>query len=317
MNRPEISIVIPAYNEADTLRECLADIHDYARSLKTIYEIIIIDDGSEDKTWEIINRLSETCSELKGIRFSRNFGKEAAIAAGLECAIGDAVIVMDADMQHPPKLIPELVRVWKENGVDIVEAVKRDRGKESLLSKLRAGLFYWLMKKLTGLDLENASDFKLLSRKVIEAHNRLPESSRFFRGIVFWLGFRKSQIPFSVGNRMAGISKWSSKELISLAVDASTSFSSIPLHFVTIMGIATFLLSVVIGAQTLYRKFLGTAVSGFTTVIILLLFIGSTLMCSLGIIGIYLSRIFEEVKRRPKSIIDETVNLRERNRFRV
>lgn len=312
MNKPELSIVIPAYNEANTLRECLGNINELVNSVKIPYEILIVDDGSIDTTWDVVTLFARDYPEVKGIRLSRNFGKEAAITAGLEAAAGDAVIVMDADMQHPPDLIPDMVKMWREGGVDIVEAVKRDRGKESLFSEVRAGLFYWLMKKLTGLDIENASDFKLLSRKVIEAHNRLPERSRFFRGIVFWLGFRKRQIPFSVRDRATGQSKWSSRDLLSLALDASTSFSSAPLHFITIIGIVTFLVSLAMGIQTLYKKFSGTAVSGFTTVILLLLFIGSALMCSLGIIGIYLGRIFEEVKRRPKSIIDETVNLRPR-----
>lgn len=312
MNKPELSIVIPAYNEADTLGRCLGDIREHVNSLKIPYEILIVDDGSSDATWDVGSLFARDYPEVKGIRLSRNFGKEAAIAAGLEYAAGDAVIVMDADMQHPPSLIPEMVKVWREGDADIVEAEKKDRGKESIFSEVRAGLFYWLMKRLTGLDLENASDFKLLSRKVLEAHNRLPESSRFFRGIVFWLGFRRIQIPFSVGDRVTGRSKWSSRHLFSLAIDASTSFSSTPLHFITIMGIITFMVSLIMGIQTLYRKFSGTAVSGFTTVILLLLFIGSTLMFSLGIIGIYLSRIFEEVKKRPKTIIDKTLNLRPR-----
>lgn len=312
MDNPNLSIVIPAFNEADTLMECLGDILEHVNSVRLPYEILIVDDGSIDTTWDVVSFFAQNYQEVRGIKLSRNFGKEAAITAGLETATGDAVIVMDADMQHPPKLIPEMVKVWKEGNADIVEAVKRDRGKEPFFSEARAGFFYWLMKKFTGLDLKNASDFKLLSRKVIEAHNRLPESSRFFRGIVFWLGFRRIQIPFSVGERVTGRSKWSSRHLFSLAIDASTSFSSTPLHFITIMGIITFMISLIMGIQTLYRKFSGTAVSGFTTVILLLLFIGSTLMFSLGIIGIYISRIFEEVKKRPKTIIDKTLNLRPR-----
>ena len=164
------------------------------------------------------------------------------------------------------------------------------------------------MRHLTDLDIDNASDYKLLDRKVVDAHNRLPESSRFFRGIIAWLGFKRMQIPFSVKERSTGQSRWSLRQLIRLAINASTSFSSLPLHLVTILGMFTFFMSLIIGVQTLYMKLSGNAVSGFATVILLLLFIGSILMISLGIIGAYISRIFEEVKRRPNFIIEETIN---------
>jgi dolichol-phosphate mannosyltransferase len=163
------------------------------------------------------------------------------------------------------------------------------------------------MSLLTDLDIKDSSDFKLLDRRVVEAHNRLPESSRFFRGIVSWLGFKTSRIPFTVGERPAGRSRWTVIQLLRLAVNAATSFSAAPLHLITLMGFCILALSVILGAEALYTKFAGTAVSGFTTVILLLLFIGSMLMVSLGIIGAYIARIYEEVKRRPGHLIDETV----------
>jgi len=310
MNNTAISIVIPIFNEAAVLQKSLSQIRHYASSTGLTYEIIVIDDGSTDDIWDVLCKLSNEGREIKAVKLSRNFGKESAIASGLELASGDAVIVMDADLQHPPELIPEMLKVWKEKRADIVEAVKENRGKENLPSKIRARLFYWLMKHLTDLDLDNASDFKLLDRKVVDAHNRLPESSRFFRGIVSWLGFRTVRIPFCVKGRTSGVSRWSLRQLIRLAINASTAFSSVPLHLITIMGMITFILSVVVGFYTLYMKFSGLAVSGFATVILLLLFIGSVLMVSLGIIGIYISRIFEEVKGRPKFIIEDTINFK-------
>lgn len=305
-----LSFVIPVYNEEATLRECVAALAPPAAETGMGCEVIIVDDGSSDGTWEVIRGMSTPWATIRGIRLSRNFGKESAIAAGMEFASGDAVIIMDSDLQHPPGLIPLMVRSWKEEGYDVVEAVKTHRGEEALSSRAGAGLFYWLMGRLTDLDLDNASDFKLLDRKVVDAHNRLPERARFFRGIVSWLGFRKTQLPFAVGPRVSGTSKWSFFRLVGLVMHAVTSFSTAPLHIVTGLGIITFAISILLGIQTLYLKLSGQAVSGFATVILLLLFIGSVLMFSLGIIGIYISRIFEEVKQRPRFVIEETMRMK-------
>lgn len=310
MDKNFLSVVIPVYNEAGLLPATLDEILKELSGMGIGHEIIVVDDGSEDSTWALLRTLAGNSPDIRAIRLSRNFGKESALAAGLELARGDAVIVMDGDGQHPPDLIPEMVKRWKEESIDIVEGVKISRGKEPALFSLRAKIFYWLMKHLTSMELDNASDFKLIDRRVVDAHNRLPESTRFFRGIISWLGFRKVRLPFAVGERTSGKSRWSFVKLVSLAIHASTSFSSVPLHIITVMGTIMFGMSIVLGIQTLYMKFSGAAVSGFTTVILLLLFIGSVLMVSLGIIGIYISRIFEEVKRRPKFVIQETVNFR-------
>lgn len=311
MNSNLLSIVIPVYNEGDLLPTILDEIRHQMTKVGMEYEIIVVDDGSRDSTWVLLFEIARERSEIRAIRLSRNFGKESALAAGLEFARGEAVIVMDGDGQHPPDVIPEMVRRWKDGAADVVEGVKTGRGNEPLVSALRARLFYWLMKRLTSMDLDNTSDFKLLDRKVVDAHNKLPESARFFRGIVPWLGFKKAQIPFSVPDRISGSSKWSIFRLISLAIHASTSFSSLPLHIITVLGLATLVMSVIMGIQTLYMKFSGAAVSGFATVILLLLFIASILMLSLGIIGIYISRIFEEVKGRPRFIIEDVINFKD------
>jgi glycosyltransferase involved in cell wall biosynthesis len=313
MAHPALAIVIPAYNEGSVLSTSIPAIDRCVASVGLTYELIIIDDGSLDDTWAVLSDLAVRFPALKGIRLSRNFGKELAIAAGLEFARGDAVIVMDGDLQHPPELIPEMVRHWMHDGADIVEAVKEDRGKEAF-SKVRARLFYAAMRRLTDLNLENASDYKLLDRKVVNAHNRLPENTRFFRGIVSWLGFRKVQLPFAVQEGIRGKTRWSPRQLLRLAINASTAFSSIPLHLVTLLGAMTFAISIIIGLHTIYMKMSGGAVSGFSTVIILLLSMGSIIMMSLGIIGLYISRIFDEVKRRPKYIVQETTSLGEPDR---
>lgn len=311
MNSQLVSIVIPLYNESDLLTELIREIQQNISHLGMTFEFILIDDGSSDATWAIIGSLSENNSNIRGIRLSRNFGKESAISAGLSFALGDAVIVIDGDLQHPPEVIPEMIKHWRAGTAEIIEAVKADRSAESFSSRMRARLFYRMMKRLTDLDIENATDYKLLDRKVVDAHNRLPESSRFFRGIIPWLGFRRIQIPFSVQKRPAGQSRWSLRQLIRLAINASTAFSSLPLHFITFLGMITFFISLITGIHTVYMKLSGNAVSGFTTVILLLLFIGSSLMISIGIIGAYIGRIFEEVKRRPNYLIEDTINFKD------
>ena len=264
-----------------------------------------IDDGSLDETWQQLKQAAPLRQGLKLIRLSRNFGKEAAVSAGLEKASGDAVIVLDGDLQHPPALISQMVPLWKESGFEIVEATKEERGAESVLYGWGAGLFYKLFEMLTGYDLGPSCDFKLMDRKVVDAWLRMEESNLFFRGMIAWLGFKRTQIPFVVQDRPAGVGKWTLPRLVRLAVIAVTSFSTSALHIITILGFAFFVLATVIGARTLYLYFLGTAVSGFTTVILLQLLIGGALMVSLGLVGEYLARIYTEVKRRPRYIASE------------
>lgn len=305
---PILSIVIPLYKEGDNLTNSLALIIQEIEKTGELFEIVLVDDGSPDNTWEVIRKLSLNYPMLKALRFSRNFGKEYALGAGIEAAKGKAVIVMDGDLQHPPQLIPKMVKIWNESQVDIVEAIKVSRGKESLWGKLRAHLFYWILNRLSGYNLRGASDYKLLDRNVVNAWLRMGERKLFFRGMTAWLGFRCVQIPFEVPNRIGGQSRWSIIQLIKLALTGITSFSSLPLHFVTLTGGIFLLFSFVLGFQALYLKFTGQAVSGFTTVIILLLIIGSLLMISLGIIGIYIARIYEEVKGRPRYIILDKID---------
>lgn len=300
-----VTIVIPVYNEELLIRENVEVIAGFLREVKIGFTILLVDDGSRDSTWQKLKELSEEHDFVKALRLSRNFGKEAAICAGLEEADGDACIIMDSDLQHPPQLIPEMIRLWIDEGYDVVEGVKSSRGKESLVNKLGAGLFYSILSKLSGLNMQQASDFKLLDRKVVDAWKSLNERGTFFRGMSAWVGYNRKSLPFSVGTRTRGTSKWSVFNLFSLAVKAITSFSSFPLHIVTFIGVFFLFGALILGIQTMYMKVSGMALSGFTTVILLLLIIGSALMISLGIIGSYIARIYDEVKFRPRYIVSE------------
>jgi len=299
-----LSVVIPVYNEEKQIEKTIAEVKGVLAGIPGDYEIIIIDDGSADNTWEILKELADKNPEIRAYRFSRNFGKEAALMAGLSKAKGDACITMDADLQHPPGLIPEMVSLWKQ-GYEVVEAVKKGRGRENPLSRVSASLFYRIMYRLSGYNLENASDFKLMDRKVVREIAGMPERETFFRGLAAWVGYRRKEVYFSVPERETGKSGWSKLKLFRLAITAFTSFSSLPLQFVTFIGIIFLIGSFILGIQTLVMKIKGWAIGGFTTVILLLLIIGSCLMISLGMIGIYIARIYNEVKARPRYIISE------------
>lgn len=305
--QPEISVVIPAYREEKGIGVALAEVSKYLNQATSEWEIVVVDDGSNDGTWSALEKAAASMPQLHALRLSRNFGKEAALAAGLEAARGRAVVFMDGDLQHPPHLLPSMIDAWRSGQCDVVEAVKSRRDGESPLAATRARLFYWMFKAFTGYDLNGASDFKLLDRKVIDAYATLQERNLFFRGMVSWLGFRTTQIPFDVEPRFAGQTGWSVLGLLRLATVAITSFSSFPLHLITIFGGIFLLFSLLLGAQTLYMKFSGQAVDGFTTVILLLLIIGSFLMIGLGIIGEYLARIYNEVKGRPRYLVADRI----------
>ncbi len=303
-----LSIVIPAYHEEKLIYENIHTVHRLLLEHSIRHEIILIEDGSRDKTWEMIKRLAGEIQEIRACRFSRNFGKEAALCAGLERSRGDACIVMDSDLQHPPELIPQMVELWQTGNYDVIEGIKASRGREGIFSRICAHSFYDLLKRLSGLELRNASDFKLLDAKVIEAWKQMDERVTFFRGMSAWVGFRRVAIPFEVAERKDGASRWTFASLFKLAVNAITAFSSAPLQIITFIGILFLIGSIILGIQTLYMWISGQAFSGFTTVILLLLIIGSTLMISLGIIGTYIARIFDEVKFRPRYIISDTID---------
>jgi dolichol-phosphate mannosyltransferase len=299
-----ITIVIPVFNEGAAIDRHLAIIFERLELIKDVQlTILVVDDGSSDNTVAQLDLLDVQYPNLNFICLSRNFGKEAAIQAGLAHSQGDAVIVMDSDLQHPPELIPQMIHLWQQ-GVSVVEAYKISRGKESFTARLLAYSFYHVFDLLAGMNIKNHSDFKLLDRKVVEAYSALPERQRFFRGMIPWLGFTSAQIPFEVPERQHGTTAWSRLRLLKLSLTAITTFSSAPLQVITFLGAILLLVSLVFGSLALYQKFSGVAVSGFATVILLLLLIGSLLMIALGIIGVYIAHIYDEVKQRPSYLID-------------
>ena len=297
-----ISVVLPSYNEEKMIPIAAKRLADILGGEGIDYELLFVDDGSRDGTWKEIQRCAKADRHVVGVHFSRNFGKEAAMFAGLEQARGECVVVIDCDLQHPPEKIVEMYRLW-EQGYEVVEGIKEDRGEESGLHKLAANSFYSLISRATGMDMGASSDFKLLDRKVVDTLNALPERNVFFRALSFWVGFKKAEVRYRVQERTEGESKWSTKSLIKYAVTNIASFSSAPLHVVTGMGVLMLLVAVVFGVISLVQKLMGTAQPGFTTVILLLLIIGSFLMISLGIIGYYIARIYDEIKGRPRYII--------------
>lgn len=298
-----LSVIIPCYNEEAGINNSINIILDHVSEITENYEIILVDDGSSDNTFKKLVGLSLENEKIKYIRFTRNFGKEAAILAGLKYSSGEAVVVMDADLQHPPEMLKKMYRFWHEEDYKIVEAIKKYHDTGFGLSHSISKFFNLIMSRLSGLNMSGASDFKLIDRRVVNEIIEMPERDRFYRGLVNWTGYKTAQVLFEVPERIAGVSKWSFLSLFRLSVSAITSFSNIPLYITTYLGVFTLIFSFGLSLHTLFNKFFGTAVSGFTTVIIIILFLCSLIMISLGIIGIYIANIYMEIKKRPYYII--------------
>ena len=300
----QLSVVLPAYNEEESVPLAADVIGDLLTQAGIDHELIFVNDGSRDHTWRAIQEAAARRPQVRGIRFSRNFGKEAAIFAGLAQAKGDCCVVLDCDLQHPPEKILEMYRLWQQ-GWQVVEGVKISRGKESPLHTLAAKTFYRFLSGATRIDMSHASDFKLLDRRAVDVLVAMREKNAFFRALSSWIGFDTAQVEFEVQPRAAGESKWSLRSLTRYAVTNLAAFSTAPLQIVTILGVLVFLCSLVLGCWSLWQKINGQALEGFTTVILLLLLIGSALMVCLGILGYYIAKIYEEVKDRPRYIVAE------------
>ena len=306
----ELIVLMPFYNEEKQIPITISRLIPLMDPLKIEYCLLLVDDGSKDGTWDAISTgVRSYPDKVRGLRLSRNFGKEAAICAGLDAADADAVILMDGDLQHPPEYIPEMLRLWRDGGYDIVEGVKSTRGKESLGSRINAAVFYGLFHKVSGYQLANASDFKLLDHKVVLKWREFTEHSTFFRGLSAWLGFNRVTFPFEVADRQTGESRWSVGKLIALSINAITSFSAMPLQMITTIGIAFMIGALALLIQTLFNFFTGHAANGFTTIIVVELVVGACIMISLGLIGTYIARIFEEVKNRPRYVVSEDTGI--------
>jgi len=304
-----IDIIIPCHNEEDNIDFIVKEIDKHIKPLPYEYNLIFIDDGSTDNTYDSVLTLSQKRNDVHVIRLSRNFGKEAAISAGIGLCDSDAAIIIDSDLQHPPHLLPSMISEW-EGGADVVDAVKIRRQKENIIKRILSILFNKLMDMLTGMDFAGSSDYKLLDKKAIAVLKTIEEKNRFFRGLTNWIGMRHSRIEFKVESRKAGQTKWSWYKLFQLSIDAITSYTSKPLQIITVLGIFTLVFSFVLGLQTLYNKFFGGALSGFTTVILVVLILSSLIMISIGILGIYMAKVYNEVKKRPFFIIDNSRNRR-------
>jgi polyisoprenyl-phosphate glycosyltransferase len=306
----KLSIVVPGLNEERSIPPLVERLRPVLDGLGLDWEVIFVDDGSTDGTLKLLRRLNREDHRFKALSLSRNFGKEIAAAAGLHYVTGDAAVLMDADLQHPPELIREFVARWKE-GYDVVYGQRLDRDADSAFHRLSARVFYVAFQKLSGTSLPpGAGDFRLLDRKAIDAMNRMRERVRFNKGLYAWMGFRSIGVPFHVPPRSAGSSRWRPRQLLRFALDGITTFTTIPLRVWSYLGLVVslfaFCYAVVILLEALIR---GVDVPGFPSLIISVLFFAGVQLISLGVIGEYLGRVYEEVKGRPLFLVSEELGL--------
>jgi polyisoprenyl-phosphate glycosyltransferase len=301
----KISLIIPCFNEELSVTPFYDVIVDTFKKMQnTDFELMFVNDGSRDHTFEIIESLHEKDNRVKCISFSRNFGKEAALFAGIRSVTGDCAVIMDADLQHPPATIPEMFKLWTE-GYDVVEGIKNTRGKESFIHKAFTSVFYNTLSKAIGMDMRNSSDYKLLDRKVINELAKLKERNTFFRALSFWVGYKKAEVHYDVQKRIAGSSKWSFGSLVKYAIQNVVSFTYAPLHLITIFGMFFVLVGLIVGIDALVSYCHGKAAAGYPTIIFLIFLSTGAIMSSLGVVGTYIAKIYDEVKARPQYIIAE------------
>lgn len=298
-----ISCVIPVYNEAEVIEAFIRELQKVLEGLTQCYEMIIVDDGSRDQTLEKIQDLQQTYP-IKVLGLSRNFGKEVALTAGLEHAAGDVVILLDADFQHPVEIIPVFLEKWAQ-GYDMVYGVRNNRESESWFKRRFARLFYWLMQKITHIDIpENAGDFRLIDRKIIHSLKEFPERTRFMKGLYAWVGFKTLGVPFEVKERAGGKSSWGFTRLTELAITGITSFSDVPLRVWGLIGFVISLISLIYAIYIVtVTMIFGADLPGFPTLVVAIMFLGGIQLLSIGILGEYIARIFTEVKQRPKYLL--------------
>lgn len=302
-----LSVIIPSYNEEQMISMTAKTISDVLVSENIDHEILFVNDGSSDKTWDIICEEAKKDPHVRGVSFSRNFGKEAAVFAGLSEAAGDACVVIDCDLQHPPEKIPEMYRLW-EQGYEVVEGVKNSRGQESGMHKKAAETFYKLISRATKIDMSRASDFKLMDRRVVDTIISMPEKKAFFRAVSSWVGYKKTRVEFDVAERVAGESKWSRGALIRYAISNITAFSSFPVRFASYVGIAMIAAFIVIGIFAICIGAGGNPTGGmFLGLLAFMFLIGGIVLLAIGIVGYYVARTYEETKGRPRYIISKKV----------
>jgi polyisoprenyl-phosphate glycosyltransferase len=303
------SVIVPLFNEEEVIEESYKRLKKVLEGIDGNYELILVNDGSKDKTVEMAKAICARDSKTKLISFSRNFGHQTAITAGMELSSGDAVIVIDADLQDPPEVIPQLITKYRE-GFDVVYGLREKRKGETFFKKFTAKMFYRLLRRMTDIDIPvDTGDFRLISRAVCDAMLRMKERNRFVRGLVSWVGFKQTGVKYVREERFAGTTKYPLKKMIKFSVDGITSFSTKPLKFATNIG---FLFSIAAFVYLFYiilaKIIANTNQPGWTSTVVLVLFIGGIQLIMLGIIGEYIARIFDESKGRPLYIVKELVN---------
>lgn len=312
MAQQKIMIVVPVYNEEGNLEALYQRVSAVLKKTPYAHEFIFVDDGSRDNSWGIITRLARDDRSVKGISFSRNFGHQSALSAGLDhCAQADAVIMMDADLQHPPELIPELLKKWEE-GYGVVYTLREGSPAGGFLKNAGSGFFYRLFNRLSDSGVpEGAADFRLISKDVLATLSNLKERTRFLRGMIHWMGYRSFGIPYKAPPRHSGRSKYSSRKMFKLAVSGISAFSTIPLYLAAVVGAVISLLSFLYAFYALYMKFVThQVVPGWTSILVSVLFLGGIQLLAIGILGEYLAKIYEEVKGRPLYVVQDTIGLK-------
>jgi polyisoprenyl-phosphate glycosyltransferase len=300
-----LSVLVPAYQEGAHLWESIVRLIETVARVTPNHEILIVDDGSTDNTWEQVTRLHNQYPAIQGLRLSRNFGKEYALSAGLDAAAGRAVLMIDADLQHPIHLIGAMFLLWSEGHADVVQGIKRDREQEGLLRRIVSRIFNFIATRCIGMDVRNSSDFMLIDRRVLNAWRSMGEKRCFVRGMLRWVGFRRVEVQFDVDPRCAGDSKFTFRSLANLAWRALVSYSAVPLRLIHLIAVAFLVFAFLLSARALYMYAVGTAVTGFATVIILILIVGGLTLSCLGVIAEYLIAVYDELKARPRYIVAE------------
>jgi polyisoprenyl-phosphate glycosyltransferase len=303
-----ISVVVPAYNEELVINETHKRLNDALSSIAVDYEIIYVNDGSRDKTIEILKEIGAKDSHVRILNFSRNFGHQVAVTAGIQNATGNAVVLIDADLQDPPELIKEFVRKWQE-GYDVVYAIRKSRAGETWFKKFTAAIYYRTLRKLIDIEIPlDTGDFRLMSRKVVDSLNAMPERHRFIRGLVSWVGFKQIGVEYERQERFAGETKYPLKKMIKFAMDGITAFSYKPLQLASWLGVYAALIGFVGILAIIALKFLTqVTVQGWSSLMVVVLFIGGVQLGILGIMGEYLGRIYDEVRGRPLYLLQERI----------
>ena len=311
----KISVVVPMYYEEEVAKECYTRLKNVLEKIENYnYEIIFINDGSKDKTLEILKEIAKENKNVKIISFSRNFGHQCAVTAGLRYVTGDAIVIIDADLQDPPELIPEMIKLWEE-GNEVIYGKRKSREGESRFKLLTASMFYKTLNALSDVEIpKDTGDFRLVDRKVVEVINSLPEHNKFLRGLFSWVGFKQKAYEYERKERYAGKTKYPLKKMLKLAQDGIFSFSIKPLKIVGAMGILSVLISIILFVYAVlsYAFNWNNLVPGWTSLMVTITFIGGMILISLWMIGEYIGRIYDETKRRPEYIIDETINIEEK-----